>query len=168
MIQTTENLLEDLVKRNLLPQKSVEKLRTSVSECELSHLYYNPRDHKVGEPLRLIVSGIRPPTQNISIFLNHIIRSTFDSLILHSVSSSMEFFKHLKHHQTTPGTPVYTFGITDLYTMIPKQKSILAVCEMLRDYQSFFWDLVLLHNLLRFINCISILLHPFCGYAYMH
>ncbi|CAF3989165.1 unnamed protein product, partial [Rotaria sp. Silwood1] len=51
MIKNTEELLIDLVRRKLLPAKYLEKLRPSRTESELPHLYYNPKDHKIGEPL---------------------------------------------------------------------------------------------------------------------
>ncbi len=40
-------------------QALLDKLRPSLTESELPRLYYNPKDHKIGEPLRLIVSGMK-------------------------------------------------------------------------------------------------------------
>ena len=133
MIEKTEELLRNLVNKKLLPGKYFEKLTPNPQEAELPHLYYNPKDHKVGEPLRPIVSGIKSPTQKISAFLDQIIRPIFDKLTPYSLRNSIELLKHLKQHKTTEQTLLYTFDITDLYTMIPQQESILAVCEMLGD-----------------------------------
>ena len=137
MIEKTEELLRDLVNRNLLPGKYFEKLKPNPQEAELPHLYYNPKDHKVGEPLRPIVSGMKSPTQKISAFLDQIIRPIFDQLTPYSLRNSIELLKHLKKHGTTDQTLLYTFDITDLYTMIPQQESILAVCEMLGQNKIF-------------------------------
>jgi hypothetical protein len=131
MIERTQDLLRDLVNKKLLPGKYFDKLKPNTDEAELPHLYYNPKDHKVGEPLRPIVSGMRSPTQRISAFLDQIIRPIFDQLTPYSLRNSIELLKHLKEHETTEKTLLYTFDITDLYTMIPQQGSILAVCEML-------------------------------------
>lgn len=131
MIEKTEELLRNLIHKKLLPGKYFEKLRPKIEESELPHLYYNPKDHKIGEPLRPIVSGMRSPTQKISAFLDQIIRPIFDRLTPYSLTNSIEFLKHLKSYRTTEETLLYTFDITDLYTMIPQQESILAVCEML-------------------------------------
>ena len=133
MIDKTEQLLRDLVNRKLLPGKYFEKLKPNPIDAELPHLYYNPKDHKVGEPLRPIVSGMKSPTQKISAFLDQIIRPIFDKLTPHSLRNSIEFLKHLQKHGTTDQTLLYTFDITDLYTMIPQQESILAICEMLGE-----------------------------------
>ena len=131
MIEKTEELLRNLVNRKLLPGKYFDKLKPNPKEAELPHLYYNPKDHKVGEPLRPIVSGIKSPTQKISAFLDQIIRPIFDKFTPYSLTNSIELLKHLKKHGTTEQTLLYTFDITDLYTMIPQQESILAICEML-------------------------------------
>ena len=133
MIERTEELLRDLVNRKLLPGKYFEKLKPNQDEAELPHLYYNPKDHKIGEPLRPIVSGMKSPTQRISAFLDQIIRPIFDQLTPYSLRNSIEFLKHLKQHKTTDQTLLYTFDITDLYTMIPQQGSILAICQMLGE-----------------------------------
>lgn len=133
MIEKTEELLRDLVNRKLLPGKYFEKLKPNPIDAELPHLYYNPKDHKVGEPLRPIVSGMKSPTQKISAFLDQIIRPIFDKLTPYSLRNSMELLKELKNYRTTDQTLLYTFDITDLYTMIPQQESILAVCEMLGE-----------------------------------
>ena len=133
MIEKTEQLLRDLVHKKLLPGKYFQKLKPDPLDAELPHLYYNPKDHKVGEPLRPIVSGMKSPTQKISAFLDQIIRPIFDKLTPHSLRNSIELLKHLQKHGTTDQTLLYTFDITDLYTMIPQQESILAICEMLGE-----------------------------------
>jgi hypothetical protein len=137
IIDSTEQLLRNLVNKNLLPGKYFDKLKPNREEAELPHLYYNPKDHKVGEPLRPIVSGIKSPTQKISAFLDQIIRPIFDQLTPHSLRNSIELLKHLKNFKTTDETLLYTFDITDLYTMIPQQDSILAICEMLGENKIF-------------------------------
>jgi hypothetical protein len=131
MIERTVELLRNLIERKLLPGKYFEKLKPSNEESELPHLYYNPKDHKIGEPLRPIVSGMKSPTQKISAFLDKIIRPIFDSVTPYSLTNSIEFLKSLEQYKTTSETLLYTFDITDLYTMIPQQESILAICEML-------------------------------------
>jgi len=40
----------------------------------------------------------------------------------------------LKEYKTTAETNIYTFDITDLYTMIPQKEAVLAVCEFLGRY----------------------------------
>ncbi|CAF1503377.1 unnamed protein product, partial [Rotaria sordida] len=54
MIETTDKFLRNLVSMKKMPQSLLDKLRPSMTESELPHLYYNPKDHKIGEPLRPI------------------------------------------------------------------------------------------------------------------
>ncbi|CAF1947657.1 unnamed protein product [Rotaria magnacalcarata] len=114
-----------------MPQYIMERLRPSQSESELPHLYYNPKDHKIGEPLRPIVSGIKSPLAKVSSFLDKIIRPLFDKHTHYALSNSITFLKHLKEFETTTETNLYTFDITDLYTMIPQKEAVLSICEFL-------------------------------------
>jgi hypothetical protein len=134
MIDKTDKLLRRLVSSKQMPQFMLERLRPSLTESELPHVYYNPKDHKIEEPLRLIVSGMKSPLAKLSCFLDKNIRPLFDKHIPYALSNSMIFLKHLKEFITTSETNMYTFDITDLYTMIPQKKSVLAVCEFLGRY----------------------------------
>ncbi|CAF3040859.1 unnamed protein product [Rotaria sp. Silwood2] len=136
MIKSTEELLIDLVRRKLLPAKYLEKLRPSrkESESELPHLYYNPKDHKIGEPLRPIVAGIKSPVAKISSFLDQILRPIFDKVTPYNLTDSINLLNDLKTFQTNEKTKLYTFDITDLYTSIPQHEAVMAICEMLGTY----------------------------------
>jgi hypothetical protein len=134
MIKGTEGLLIDLVRRKLLPSKYLEKLRPSQTDSELPHLYYNPKDHKIGEPLRPIVAGIKSPISKISSFLDQILRPIFDRLTPYNLTNSIDLLHDLKKFQTNEKTKLYTFDITDLYTSIPQHESVMAICEMLGEH----------------------------------
>ena len=131
MIEKTDKFLRNLVSTKQMPQVLLEKLRPSMTESELPHLYYNPKDHKIGEPLRPIVSGMKSPLTKIASFLDKNIRPLFDKHTPYSVCNSVILLKHLKEYNTTSETNIYTFDITDLYTMIPQKEAVLAVCEFL-------------------------------------
>lgn len=131
MINRTDKFLRDLVSRKQMPQYMLNRLRPSLVESELPHLYYNPKDHKLEEPLRPIVSGIKSPLAKISSFLDKNIRPLFDKHTPYALSNSITFLQHLKQFQTTIETNLYTFDIADLYTMIPQKEAVLAVCEFL-------------------------------------
>ncbi|CAF1170846.1 unnamed protein product [Didymodactylos carnosus] len=57
MIESTNLLLKDLLSKNRISKTVYGKMKPSQG-CELPHLYYNPKDHKPGAPLRLIVAQI--------------------------------------------------------------------------------------------------------------
>jgi hypothetical protein len=131
MIDKTDQFLRNLVSSKQMPQSLLDKLRPSQTESELPDLYYNPKDHKIGEPFRPIVSGIKSPLAKIASFLDKNIRPLFDKHTPYSICNSLIFLKHLKEYKTTSETNIYTFDITDLYTMIPQKEAVLAVCEFL-------------------------------------
>ncbi|CAF1946963.1 unnamed protein product [Rotaria magnacalcarata] len=133
-IEKTDKFLRNLVSNKRIPQALLDKLRPSLIESELPHLYYNPKDHKINEPLRPIVSGMKSPLAKLSSFLDKNIRPLFDRHTPYSISNSMIFLKRLKEFKTTNETNMYTFDVTDLYTMIPQKESVLAVCEFLGRY----------------------------------
>ena len=131
MIEKTDKFLRNLVSKKQMPQYMLDRLRPSLTESELPHLYYNQKDHKIEEPLRPIVSGIKSPLTKISSFLDKSIRPLFDKHTPHALSNSTVFLQHLKHFQATSETSLYTIDIADLYTMIPQKEAVLAVCEFL-------------------------------------
>ena len=131
MIEKTDKFLRSLVSSKQIPQLMLEKLRPSLTESELPHLYYNPKDHKLEEPLRPIVSGKKSPLAKLSSFLDQLIRPLFDKHTPYSLSNSILFLKILKDYKTIDETRMYTLDITDLYTMIPQKEAVLAVCEFL-------------------------------------
>jgi len=131
MIEKTDKFLRNLVSTKRMPQAMMEKLRPSRNDSELPHLYYNPKDHKIGEPLRPIVSGMKSPIAKLSAFLDQNIRPIFDKHTPYALSNSIAFLNHLKEFETTNETNIYTFDITDLYTMIPQKESVLTLCEFL-------------------------------------
>lgn len=135
MIEKTDKFLRNLVTKKKIPQYMLDRLRPSLTESELPHLYYNPKDHKIGEPLRPIVSGMKSPLSKIASFLDRLIRPLFDKHTPYALSNSMNFLKHLKQIKTTPETNLYTFDITDLYTMIPQREAVLAICEFLGRHE---------------------------------
>ncbi|CAF3169858.1 unnamed protein product [Rotaria socialis] len=114
-----------------MPQYIMERLQPSQSESELPHLYYNPKDHKIGEPLRPIVSEIKSLLAKLSSFLGKIICPLFDKHTHYALSNLITFLKHLKKFKTTTETNLYTFDITDLHTMIPQKEAVLSICEFL-------------------------------------
>ncbi|CAF1432568.1 unnamed protein product [Adineta steineri] len=47
MIENTDKFLRILVSTKQMPQVLSDKLRSSMTESELSNLYYNAKDHKI-------------------------------------------------------------------------------------------------------------------------
>ena len=135
LIQRTNRYLLDLRLAKWITQKQYEKLCINPNEVELAHLYYLPKPHKIGTPLRPIISGLKHPTIKISKFLDDLLRPLFDQMASKTtVTSGFELVKKLHEWSTNnmrQGTLFCTIDVTDLYTMVPQVEGVLSLKKML-------------------------------------
>ncbi|CAF4349973.1 unnamed protein product, partial [Rotaria sordida] len=105
------------------------------NEVELAHLYYLPKAHKPGTPLRPIISGLKYPAIKISKFLDELLRPLFDKMALKStVTSGFELVEQLQKcskDNMRQETLFCTIDVMDLYTMVPQVEGVLALRKML-------------------------------------
>ncbi|CAF1373507.1 unnamed protein product [Didymodactylos carnosus] len=96
MIESTNLWLTDLLSKKRISKTVYEKLK-SPQDCELPHLYYNPKDHKPGAPLRPIVAQIKSPVARISHFLDKTLRPIFEQHTAHyTLQNTDAFLNHLE------------------------------------------------------------------------
>ncbi|CAF4466736.1 unnamed protein product, partial [Rotaria sp. Silwood2] len=137
LIRRTNKYLLNLRLAKWITQKQYELLFIKPDEVELAHLYYLPKAHKPGTPLRPIVSGLKHPTVKISKFLDNLLRPIFDKMASKStVTSGFELVKHLQEWSKInirQETLFCTIDVTDLYTMVPQIEGVLSLKKML-DY----------------------------------
>ncbi|CAF3035017.1 unnamed protein product, partial [Rotaria sp. Silwood2] len=137
LIERTNKYLLDLRLAHWITQKQYEILCVKPTEAKLAHLYYLPKTHKPGTPLRPIVSGLKHPTIKISKYLDELLRPLFDKIALKTtVTSGFDAMKQLYEWSTynlREETLLCTIDVVDLYTMIPQTEGVLAIKKML-DY----------------------------------
>ena len=137
LIQRTNKYLLTLRLAKWITQKQYELLSINPSEVELAHLYYLPKAHKPGTPLRPIISGLRHPTIKISKFLDDLLRPLFNQMAKETtIESGFELIKRLEKWSSqrfTTETLFCTLDVVDLYTMIPQIEGVLSLRKML-DY----------------------------------
>ncbi|CAF1350003.1 unnamed protein product [Rotaria sordida] len=137
LIQRTNKYLLDLRLAKWITQKQYELLSIKPNEVELAHLYYLPKAHKPGTPLRPIISGLKHPTIKISKFLDDLLRPLFDKMAQETtVTSGFELVKKLQKWSIlnmNGNTILCTIDVVDLYTMIPQVEGVLSLKKML-DY----------------------------------
>ncbi|CAF4950582.1 unnamed protein product [Rotaria sp. Silwood1] len=135
LICRTNKYLLDLRLAKWITQKQYEKLCINSSEVELAHLYYLPRAHKPGTPLRPIISGLKHPTVKISKFLDELLLPLFDKMASNTtVTSGFELVKQLQKwskDNMRQETLFCTIDVADLYTMVPQTEGVLALKKML-------------------------------------
>ncbi|CAF4734617.1 unnamed protein product [Rotaria magnacalcarata] len=71
-------LLNTLRGKDLIRKWQYEQMMPDRTTCELAHLYFNPKTHKDGIPVRLIENTIHASTTKISKFLDKTLRPIFD------------------------------------------------------------------------------------------
>jgi len=139
LIQRTNKYLLDLRLVKWISQKQYEQLSIKPNEVELAHLYYLPKAHKPGTPLRPIISGLKHPTIKISKFLDDLLRPLFDQMALETtVNSGFELVKKLlewSKNNMRQETLFCTIDVSDLYTMIPQIEGVLSLKKMLDQLQ---------------------------------
>ncbi|CAF1365955.1 unnamed protein product [Rotaria sordida] len=135
LIHRTNKYLLDLRLAKWITQKQYEKLCINSNEVELAHLYYLPKAHKPGIPLRPIISGLKHPTIKISKFLDELLRPLFDKMASETtVTSGFELVKQLQKWSKVnirQETLFCTIDVADLYTMVPQTEGVLSLKKML-------------------------------------
>ena len=105
------------------------------NEVELARLYYLPKPHKIGTPLRAIISGLKHPTIKISKFLDDLLRPLFDQMAsTTTITCGFELVKKLLEWSTInmrQETLFCTIDVADLYTMVPQVEGVLSLRKML-------------------------------------
>ncbi|CAF1493552.1 unnamed protein product, partial [Rotaria magnacalcarata] len=97
LIELTNKYLLNLRLKHWITQKQYEQSSVKPNEVKLAHLYYLPKAHKLGTPLRPIVSGLKYPTIEISKFLDGLLRPLFDGKASNTtVTSGTEVIKLLQ------------------------------------------------------------------------
>lgn len=137
LIHRTNEFLRDLKRNGELSQKFLDRLLVDSNQTELAHLYFQPKAHKSGTPLRPIVAGIKSPTAKISKLLDDILRPLFEQLAKNtSVKGSIFFLLDLmnwSNENLTLQTRFCTMDIVDLYTMIPQDAGLRSLERMFKD-----------------------------------
>ncbi|CAM4958271.1 unnamed protein product [Rotaria socialis] len=129
-------LLNDLRSKKYILSWQLDKMMPKREKIQLAYLYFIPKPHKAGTPLRPIVSSMSMPTTGISKFLDKLIRPIFDK---HARSTTIidgvDLIHRLEAYTTNgylkPKTYFCTFDITDLYTMLPQEESLDILIEFL-------------------------------------
>ncbi|CAF3780427.1 unnamed protein product, partial [Rotaria sp. Silwood1] len=128
--------LNRLREKKFILQWQYKRMIPDVTKCELAHLYFNPKTHKDGIPVRPIENTILAPTTNISNFLDEIIRPIFDNKcsttsIIDGVSLIKDLNRYTKRGLLKSTTLFCTFDIRNLYTMLPQEEALNILIEFL-------------------------------------
>jgi hypothetical protein len=138
IVNRTNSMLLSLLTGKHINRQLYEKFLVDINTAELAHLYFLPKAHKLGTPLRPIVAGMKSPTIEISRWLDSILRPLFDQMamdtsILNGVQLIFELEKWASQFLNV-NTYFLTMDVSDLYTMVPQEGGIQAIKKMLRCF----------------------------------
>lgn len=138
LVSQTNSMLKGLLAGNHIDLRLHKKLQVDVKEAELAHLYFLPKAHKPGTPLRPIVAGLKSPTIKISKWLDSILRPLFDQMAADtSILNGIQLISVLEQWSTSnlnSNTLFLTMDVSDLYTMVPQEGGVQAIKKMLRFF----------------------------------
>ncbi|CAF4535104.1 unnamed protein product [Rotaria sp. Silwood2] len=131
--------LNDLRVKKLIRAWQHKRMLPDRRKTKLAHMYFVPKAHKIGIPLRPITSSIHAPTTGISRLLDLLIRPIFDEKVksttfIDGVDLICRLMKYQEEGLLQPSTIFCTFDITDLYTMLPQQESLDILVNFLRHF----------------------------------
>ncbi|CAF4085834.1 unnamed protein product, partial [Adineta steineri] len=131
-----KQLLDKLCSKKLIMKWQYEEMMPDRTKCELAHLYFNPKTHKDGIPVRPIENTIPASTTKISKFLDKILRPLFqdkckDTTIIDGAHLITELNKYSNKGLIKSTTLFCTFDIHNLYTMLPQEESLAILVEFL-------------------------------------
>ncbi|CAF4204798.1 unnamed protein product, partial [Adineta steineri] len=129
-------LLNKLRSKKLILKWQYEEMIPDRTKCELAHLYFNPKTHMDGIPVRPIENTIPASTTKISKFLDKILRPLFhdkckDTTIIDGAHLINELNKYNNKGLLKSTTLFCTFDIHNLYTMLPQEESLAILVEFL-------------------------------------
>ncbi|CAF2212882.1 unnamed protein product, partial [Rotaria magnacalcarata] len=107
IINKVIQLLNRLIGKKLILQWQSKKMMPSRTKSVLAHLYFNPKTHKIGIPVRPIENTIGAPTS-----------------IIDGASLLKELYKYIKKGLFKVSTLFCTFDIRNLYTMLPQEEAL--------------------------------------------
>lgn len=139
LILQTNSLLKGLLAGKHIDTQLFKRLQVDENKAELAHLYFLPKAHKPGTPLRPIVAGLKSPTIKISKWLDSILRPLFDQMANKtSILNGIQLVSILEKWATSKlnrDTLFLTMDVSDLYTMVPQEGGIQAIKKMLHTFQ---------------------------------
>ncbi|CAF1255098.1 unnamed protein product [Rotaria sordida] len=136
-VQTVLALIDPMLKKREINLEIWKQyMRPNVTTTELAHLYFIPKPHKIGTPLRPIVSSIKAAATGVSHFLDILLRPMFNRVAKETIFlNGIDFVRQMETYRNSgrllPTTLLVTFDVTNLYTMIPRDGAIIALQKFL-------------------------------------
>ena len=114
--------------------KDIYDFLTEIKEPRTPLIYFLKKLHKNPISVRLIVSNINSPTNQLSAYINLLLKPIVDSCT-QILKNSTQFINEIENIDSVPENSILvTVDIVSLYPSIPIEDSINVISKMLKDY----------------------------------
>ncbi|CAF4098144.1 unnamed protein product, partial [Rotaria sordida] len=139
IICTVTRLLNHLKSFKRIYECQRIKMMPIREKTELAYMYFIPKPHKKGTPLRPILNTIHAASKQISQFLDKLLRPLFDRFVrqttfVDGADLLEQLQKYIQKGYFNSSTLFITFDITNLYTMLPQEESLAILTEFLHTH----------------------------------
>lgn len=121
---TVNELVKSWHEKDIVDDVTCYRLKNTCGN--LPRCYGLPKIHKVGYPLRIIVSSIGSPTYNLAAFLHDILNKSIQRPKSH-VKDSWTFVNNIRHKNICDANIMISLDVTALFTNIPIDLVMKAV-----------------------------------------
>ena len=121
-------IIRDLYNSQLIDKSLFWKLHSTSSS--LSGLYGQPKVHKVGYPLRPIISSIGSYNYNLSKYLTKVIQNHKTETPLSFIKDSFAFVNKLRTIKTNSNDTMISFDVESFYTNVPVKEAIEIALDL--------------------------------------
>ncbi|CAF2954629.1 unnamed protein product [Rotaria sp. Silwood2] len=139
ILQATTSVLDYFVKKNIITSAKRDKLLPNLDKLELPYLYPLPKIHKLGIPIRPIVSALHAPVNLTSKFLYKLLspiylQVAYETTVINNIDLIRKLENYTADGHLTSTTKFITADVENLYTMIPRDGGLHALLRFLQKY----------------------------------
>jgi hypothetical protein len=137
--------IDPTVKFNALLRKKIKDSKGLFNDWEKKfltqmnpqtpRLFGLPKLHKDGTPIRPVVSSINAPAHKLSYKINSLFRNFTSFKPKYSVKNSIDLIEKLSKVKVPDNARLVSFDVTNLFTSVPVQESLLLAGKILDDTQ---------------------------------
>ncbi|CAF1331688.1 unnamed protein product [Rotaria sordida] len=119
-------LLDYLLINDRITKEQYKEMYPDLTKLELAHIYFNLKVHKPDISVRPIIASINAPARLISSFLEQLLTPIYNEVT--------KDFTFINDGHLTSTTLFLIFDVSDLYTMIPRDRALVVLGRFCTKY----------------------------------
>ncbi|CAF1433899.1 unnamed protein product [Rotaria sordida] len=132
-------LLDYLLINDRITKEQYKEMYPDLTKLELAHIYFNLKVHKPDISVRPIIASINAPARLISSFLEQLLTPIYnevtkDFTFINGIDVVRRLEKYQQDGHLTSTTLFLIFDVSDLYTMIPRDRALAVLGRFCTKY----------------------------------